>query len=187
MQCQRQEAEKRRHRENRIARPATKFLHGRWRWRIQLGCESGALGNVGCLGSLLAFADFELYCVAFLQALVALGSDCAVMYKNVGTIRAADEPVAFCVIEPLYRAFQTFHVPPLSARPSVGGPKTCPHRMHFGAIGFGVSRRNGGWSGAGVVSSLRPARPFGFAQGRLARRPSHTNRARFLFSSDLVV
>src|SRR5580704_5755172 len=126
------------------------------RWRIQLGCESGALRNVGCLGSLLAFGDFELYCVAFLQALVAFGSDCAVVYKNVGAIRASDEPVAFCVIEPLDGAFQTFHVPPLSARPSVGGLKTCPHRMHFGATGIGVSRRKVGVeSGGAADGSLR--------------------------------
>ena len=83
---------------------------------------SGALGNVCRLWSLLSFGDFELHRVAFLQAFVALGGDGAVMYKNVGTIRAPDEPVAFCVIEPLDGAFQTFHVPPLSARPSRGAP-----------------------------------------------------------------
>src|ERR1700691_1534004 len=102
---------------------------------------SGAFPNVCRLWSLLSFGDFDLHRVTFLQAFVSLRSDGAVMYKNVGPIRAPDEPVAFCVIEPLDRAFQTFHVPPLSARPS-GGPQTCPHRMHFGAIGFGVSRRN---------------------------------------------
>ena len=91
---------------------------------------SGALGDVCCLWSFLAFGDFELYRVAFLQALVAFGSDRAVMYKNVGTIGAPDEPVAFCVIEPFYGAFQTFHVPPLSARLSSGGPR----RAHIGCI-----------------------------------------------------
>ena len=87
---------------------------------------SGALADVRRLRSLLAFGDFKLHRVAFLQALVAFGSDGAVMYKNVGTIRATDEPVTLGVIEPLHRAFQTFHVPPLSARPSVGEPKDVP-------------------------------------------------------------
>src|SRR5580704_1118790 len=104
---------------------------------------SGAFCNVCRLWSLLSFGDFELHRVAFLQAFVAFRSDGAVMYKNVGPVRAPDKPVAFCVIEPLDGAFQTFHVPPLSARPSWGA-QTCPHRMHFGAIGFRVSRRNGG-------------------------------------------
>jgi hypothetical protein len=40
--------------------------------------------------------------------------------KNIGTISTADEPVAFCVIEPLYCAF---HFSPFF-RPSLiaGGP-----------------------------------------------------------------
>src|SRR5258706_10675687 len=99
--------------------------------------HSGALRNVCRLRSLLSFTNFELHRIAFLQALVALGSDGAVVYKNVGAIRATDEPVSLGVIEPFNRAFQTFHVPPLSARLSVGGPKTCPHKMHFGAVGMG--------------------------------------------------
>src|SRR5271155_3540998 len=88
---------------------------------------SGALADVRRLRSLLAFGDFKLYRVAFLQALVALGSDGAVMYKNIGTIRATDEPVSFGVIEPLDRTFQTFHRNPLF--PHVlrsGGPKDVP-------------------------------------------------------------
>src|SRR5580658_580023 len=103
---------------------------------------SGALGDVGGLRSLLSFGDFELHRVAFLQALVALGSDCAVMYKNVRAIRAPDEAVALCVIEPLDRTFQTFHVPPLSARPSVGEPKDVPAYDAFWSDCDWVSRRN---------------------------------------------
>ena len=121
--------------ENKIAHPARKYSERPCATgQSGLATTSGALRNVCRLWSLLSFRDFELHRIALLQAFIALGSDRAVMHENVGTIRAADEPVAFCVIEPLYRAFQTFHVPPLSARPSVGGPKTCPHRMHFGAI-----------------------------------------------------
>ena len=88
---------------------------------------SRALADVGRLRALLAFCDFEFDRVAFLQALVALRSDCAVVYKNVGTISAPDEPVSLCVVEPLDRAFQTFHVPTPSFRtPSVGDPKDVP-------------------------------------------------------------
>src|ERR1022692_1660489 len=75
--------------------------------------HSGALRNVRRLRSFWAVGDFELHRVAFLQALVALGSDRAVVYKNVRAVRAPDESVALCVIEPLYSAFQTFHVNPL--------------------------------------------------------------------------
>jgi hypothetical protein len=87
---------------------------------------SGGLGDVGGLRTFSAFGDFELHGIAFLQALVAFGSDGAVMYKNVGAVGAPDESVSFCIIEPLDGAFQTFHVPPLSARLSVGGPKDVP-------------------------------------------------------------
>jgi hypothetical protein len=88
--------------------------------------SSGAFADVRRLRSLLAVGDFELHRVAFLQALVALGGNCAVMYKNIGTIGAPDEPVALGVIEPFDGAFQTFHVPPLSARLSVGGAPDVP-------------------------------------------------------------
>ena len=88
---------------------------------------SDAFGDVGGLRSLGAFGDFELDRVAFLQALVAFGTYCAVMHENIGTLGATDEPVALSIIKPLHRAFQSFHVPPLSARPSCGGgPRDVP-------------------------------------------------------------
>jgi len=70
---------------------------------------SRALRNVGCLRSFLTFGYFELYCIAFLQALIAFGRDRAVVHKNIGAIRAPDKSVPLRVIEPLDRAFQTFH------------------------------------------------------------------------------
>src|ERR1700747_1305599 len=45
--------------------------------------KSGGLGYVCGLRALLAFGDFELDFVAFLQAFVALGRDRAVMNKDV--------------------------------------------------------------------------------------------------------
>jgi hypothetical protein len=73
----------------------------------------GGLGYIGCLSALLPLRNFELDFVALLQALVTLRGDCAVMHKHVRLpIIATDEPVSFRVIEPLHRAFQTFHVRP---------------------------------------------------------------------------
>jgi hypothetical protein len=97
------------------------------RAKLNSNALSRALANVGGLRSLGALGDFELDRVAFLQALVALGTDRAVVYENIGAVGAADEPIALCVVKPLHRAFQSFHVPPLSARPSCGGgPKDVP-------------------------------------------------------------
>lgn len=82
-----------------------------------------ALRNVRGLRPFLAFSNLELYCIAFLKTFISLGSDRAVMNKNIGTVGAPDEPVPFGVIEPLDRTFQSFHVPPLSARhPKWGDP-----------------------------------------------------------------
>jgi hypothetical protein len=88
-------------------------------------CFSSCLTDVRRLRSFLTLGDLELYRVAFLQALVSLRGDRAVMNKNVGPIGAADEAVSFGVIEPLDGSFQAFHVPPLSARPLYQGGRTC--------------------------------------------------------------
>ena len=97
---------------------------------------SGALGDVRSLWSLLTFGDFKLDLVAFLQALISFGTDGAIVDKNVRAICPSNEPVAFCVIKPLNRSFQTFHVPPAFRTPFTGGGKDVPAvtRMHFGAI-----------------------------------------------------
>jgi hypothetical protein len=95
--------------------------------KLNSNALSRALANVRGLRSLGTFGDFELDRVAFLQALVTFGTDSAVMHENIGAIGAADKPVALCVVKPLHCAFQSFHVPPLSARPSCGGgPKDVP-------------------------------------------------------------
>lgn len=56
------------------------------------------------LRTVLAFGDFKFNLVAFLQTLVSLSRDGAEVNKNVWAIFSSDEPVSFCVIEPLYRA-----------------------------------------------------------------------------------
>lgn len=62
------------------------------------------LGNVSGLRPFLAFDDFEFDLVTLLQALVAFGTDRAVMNKNIGAILAPDETKSFCIIEPLDRS-----------------------------------------------------------------------------------
>src|SRR5437764_6828788 len=66
---------------------------------------------VGGLWSFLPLDDFEFHWIAFLQALVALARNRAVVDKHVGPVIASDEPIAFCIVEPLYGAFQPIHVP----------------------------------------------------------------------------
>ena len=96
---------------------------------------SGAFAYIGRLRSLLSFGDFELYLITFLQAFITLGRDGAIVNKNVGTVDTSDEPVAFCVIEPLYRAFHRSTYPLRTSR--VGDPRDVTAiRMHFVVIGM---------------------------------------------------
>jgi hypothetical protein len=67
-----------------------------------------ALVYISRLWPFLSFSNFKFHLITLLKAFVALGCDRAVMNKNIGTIPTADEPVAFCVIEPLYCAFHFF-------------------------------------------------------------------------------
>jgi hypothetical protein len=123
---------------------------------------SGALRNVCRLRSLLPLGDFELHRIAFLQALVALGGDRAVMYKNIGAIRAPNEPVTLRVIEPLYGAFQTFHVNPLF--PHVfqwGAPRRARIECILERLGWGCQdetvRRDWGAEAGGQARLVRSA------------------------------
>src|SRR3974390_1771826 len=65
--------------------------------------------HVRCLRSLLTINDFELHCVAFLQALVALGNQGAIVHKHVRSVLPADEAESLRIVEPLYGSFQ-FHL-----------------------------------------------------------------------------
>jgi hypothetical protein len=82
-----------------------------------------ALAYIGSLRPLLSVGNLELDFIAFLKALVTLGCDGAVVDKNIGTVRAPDEPVAFCIIEPLHRAFH-FRLTPSFRTPDSGGLQT---------------------------------------------------------------
>jgi hypothetical protein len=84
------------------------------------------LGDVCSLRTFLALGDLELNLITFLQTLVTLRSNRAVMNKDIRSIRAPDESVSFGVIEPLDGSFQTFHVPPFFRRPLSGGVKDEP-------------------------------------------------------------
>ncbi len=68
-------------------------------------------GNFSCacdligLWPFLALNDIELDIVSFFQAFVAVKLNRAVMNKNIWSIIAANEAIAFCVVEPLHFAF----------------------------------------------------------------------------------
>lgn len=68
---------------------------------------------VGSLRSFLALDDLEFHRVTLLQALVSLGRDRAVVYENIRTAIPTYETVAFRIVKPLNRTFQTFHLRPL--------------------------------------------------------------------------
>jgi len=70
---------------------------------------SGDLGYVRGLRTFLPLDDLELDLVAFLQALIAVDGDGAVMHENVRSTIAAEKTVSFCVVKPLDDAFQPFH------------------------------------------------------------------------------
>ena len=76
-----------------------------------------SLCNISGLRTLLPLYDFELYLVALLQTLVTLCGDCAVVYENIWPVITPNEAVALCVVKPLNRTFQTFHVLPLGHVP----------------------------------------------------------------------
>jgi len=62
-----------------------------------------------CLRPLLSLYDVELDFVAFLQALVSVELNCAVMHKHVGTVISPDKAVTLRVVEPLDFAFVLSH------------------------------------------------------------------------------
>jgi len=78
--------------------------------RIDL--RSGDLGYIGRLWPFLSLHNLKLYLVALLQALIAFSGDGAVMNEDIRSIITPKEAVTLCVVEPLDRAFQSFHVRP---------------------------------------------------------------------------
>src|SRR5271165_3550329 len=87
-----------------IAKPSLAAGSGRMRARRGLDFY-----HVRCLGALLTINNFELHCVALLQALVALGNQGAVVHKHVRPVLTADEAESLRIVEPLYGSFQ-FHL-----------------------------------------------------------------------------
>ena len=67
--------------------------------------------DVLSLWTFLALDNFEFNVIAFLQALVALGLDGAIVDEHIRPVIATDESEAFCVVEPFHFTFVTSHVP----------------------------------------------------------------------------
>jgi hypothetical protein len=61
--------------------------------------------NLISLRTLCSLDDVELDLIAFFQALVTFALNGAVMDEDIGPALAAEESVAFCIVEPLYGAF----------------------------------------------------------------------------------
>src|SRR5215470_19178204 len=91
-----------------------KWLSGRLRCLL--------LRNVFRLWALLALNYFKFNVIAFLQALVALGLDGAVVDKHIGAVFPADKAEALCVVKPFHFTFNSRHDP---YSPS------CPGRCSF--------------------------------------------------------
>lgn len=62
------------------------------------------------LGTFGAFNDVEFDFVAFFEALVTFALNGAVVNEDVGSAITAEEPIAFCIVEPLYGAFILSHL-----------------------------------------------------------------------------
>jgi hypothetical protein len=63
------------------------------------------------LRAFLALHDVKLDLVAFLQALVAIDLNGAVMHEHVRSVIAANKAVTLRVVEPLHFAFELSHKP----------------------------------------------------------------------------
>jgi hypothetical protein len=85
-------------------------MNGRAR-NFVLRCHSDYVTG---LWTFLPFDDLELHVIAFLQALVTIRADCAVVHENVSiAIVTTDEAESFRVIEPFDGPFQShFRLPP---------------------------------------------------------------------------
>ena len=73
-------------------------------------CRS-LLGYVLGLGPFLTLDDLKLHVIPFLQALVALRLDGAVVDEYIRAVVPADEPETLCVVKPLYFPFDSRHDP----------------------------------------------------------------------------
>src|SRR5215469_6453379 len=80
-----------------------KWLSGRLRCLL--------LRNVFRLWALLALNYFKFNVIAFLQALVALRLDGAVVDKHIGAVFPADKAEALRVVKPFHFTFDSRHVP----------------------------------------------------------------------------
>jgi hypothetical protein len=71
----------------------------------------GSLPYIGGLRSSRTPNDFKFHLVAFLQALVSIGSDAAVVHEDIGAAFAGDESIPLCGVKPLDRTFSCSALP----------------------------------------------------------------------------
>ena len=68
-------------------------------------------GDLVGLGPLLALHNIEFDFVALFQTFVTVKLNRAVVDENIRSIIAANESIAFCVVEPLHFSFVCSHEP----------------------------------------------------------------------------
>src|SRR5512146_396207 len=78
-----------------------------WGWVPFSHAKTSEFGDVAGLRTFLALHDLKLDLVTFLQALVALGSNGAVVNKNIRAVVTTDEPEALGVVKPFNCSFDT--------------------------------------------------------------------------------
>jgi len=94
----------------RVAINASREIHEALGIRAsETAAPLGSLHDVGRLRPFLALGDFKLHLIAFLQALVSLRTNRAVVHKHIGTVVPPNETISFSVVEPLNGSFQAFH------------------------------------------------------------------------------
>jgi hypothetical protein len=95
----------------------------------RLNFVSGSFSQAGylvCLRAFLTFYDIEFDVIAFFEAFVSIRLDGAVVHEDIGTLIASDEPVTFCIVEPLHFAFVECHATlPYCRRPDWACQATC--------------------------------------------------------------
>jgi len=88
----------------------TVVIRVRFVCRLSLGSFSDVCG----LRPFCTLGHLKLHLIALLKTFVAFRSDRAVVDEDIrAAIVASYEAVTFCVIKPLHRTFQTFHLRPL--------------------------------------------------------------------------
>jgi len=99
--------------------------------------------NIRRLRSFWPLGYFEFNLITFLQALVSLRGNSAVVDEYIRAVFPSDKTVSLGIVEPLYRTFQTFHLRPLR-HGTFRIPSAPPDFLPFSGYGKRLSREESG-------------------------------------------